>query len=56
MTIVNPRSIVDVDVVCAVLGRISCNGAMKRVPGCVVCTGGFVSEGVRVIWSRIYIV
>ena len=33
-------------------GRIPCNGAVKRVPGGVVCVEGLASEGVLVIWSH----
>ena len=41
---------VEVDVGRVVSDRIQCNGAVKLVPGGVVCTGGLASEGVQVIW------
>ena len=34
------------------LGRIPCNGNVKRIPGGIICTIRLVSEGVRVILSR----
>ena len=51
-TIMTPRGNVDVDVGRDVSERITCNGAAKRVPGSIVCTGELASEGVRVIWYR----
>ena len=32
--------------------RIPCNGAVKRIPGGIISTGGLESEGVWDIWSR----
>ena len=43
---------IDVDIDCSVSVRIPCNGAVKRVPGGVVCIGGLASEGVWAILCR----
>ena len=56
-TIVTPLWTVElsvyIDLDWGVLVRITCNGAVKRVPGGTSCTGGLESEGVWLIWSHI---
>ena len=43
---------IDVDIYQDVLGRIICNGGLKRVPRGVVRTSGLASEGVWAVWYR----
>ena len=45
-----------VDHISSSQGRIPCNGADERVPGGVICTGGFVIEVDWVVWYFIYII
>ena len=44
---------VDVDINWAMSSRIPCKGAVKRVPGGIMRTGGLAIEGVRAVWCHI---
>ena len=56
MLIVTPRGTVDVavevDIGCALLVRVPCNRAVKRVPKGVFHTDKYASEDVQFNWSR----